>query len=349
LSDALPDRKDPGGALSKITNAMNLILDTFGTSLVKKNDMFVVLHKDGKQQIATHQVRTISLSKGARISSDAILMAIENEIDVLFVNSYGYPQGRVWSQRYGSIANIRKNQVFFGRSPQAVKWVQELIARKIDNQTALVSTLPTVGHDQHRVKTDCISQLEKLKEKLLALEAELLPQIADTIRGLEGNASRYYFNCLAMLLPEKYRFDRRSQHPAKDMFNSLLNYAYGMLYGKVEGALIRAGIDPYLGIFHRNEYNRPVLVYDCIEPYRVWSEQVVVSLCLQQVMEEAFFTINEQGDYWLASEGKRILIQSMNDYLDEIVGINGKSRSRNVHLELDCQALAQRFKQAGPA
>jgi CRISPR-associated protein Cas1 len=328
---------------------MNLILDTFGTSLVKKNDMFVVLHKDGKQQIATHQVRTISLSKGARISSDAILMAIENEIDVLFVNSYGYPQGRVWSQRYGSIANIRKNQVFFGRSPQAVAWVQEIISRKIENQTALVSTLPAIDHEQQRIKADTTSGLEKLKLKLLELEADMLAKVADTIRGLEGSASRHYFSCLSALLPEKYRFGKRSQHPARDMFNSLLNYAYGMLYGKVEGALIRAGIDPYLGIFHRNEYNRPVLVYDCIEPYRVWAEQVVVNLCLQQVMEEEFFSVNDQGAYWLASEGKRILIQSVNDYLDEVVGINGKSRSRNVHLELDCQDLAQRFKQAGPA
>jgi len=328
---------------------MNLILDTFGTSLVKKNQMFEVLHKDGKQQIATHQVRTISLSKGARISSDAILMAIENEIDILFVNSYGYPQGRVWSQRYGSIANIRKNQVFFGRSPQAVSWVKEIITRKLDNQTALVSTLPTENHEQTQIKTECISQLEKLKAKLIKLEAEILAKIGDTIRGLEGSASRYYFNCLASLIPEKYRFEKRSQHPARDMFNSQLNYAYGMLYGKVEGALIRAGIDPYLGVFHRNEYNRPVLVYDCIEPYRVWAEQVVVNLCFQQVMQKEFFTVNDKGDYWLASEGKRILIQSMNDYLDEVVGINGKSRSRTVHLELDCQALAQRFKNAGPA
>ena len=328
---------------------MNLVLDTFGTSLVKKNDTFVVLHKDGKQQIATHQVRTISLSKGARISSDAILMAIENEIDVLFVNSYGYPQGRVWSQRYGSIANIRKNQVFFGRSPQAVSWVKEIITRKLDNQTALLSTLPSVGQEQNRMKVESVSSIEKLKAKVSELEADLLPQVADSIRGLEGSASRHYFSCLSALLPEKYRFDKRSQHPAKDMFNSLLNYAYGMLYGKVEGALIRAGIDPYLGIFHRNEYNRPVLVYDCIEPYRVWAEQIVVNLCLQQVMEKEFFSVNEQGAYWLASEGKRILIQSVNDYLDEVVGIKGKSRSRNVHLELNCQALAQRFKQAGPA
>ncbi|MEK6482151.1 CRISPR-associated endonuclease Cas1 [Catalinimonas sp. 4WD22] len=328
---------------------MNLILDTFGTSLVKKDEMFVVLHKDGKQQIATHQVRTISLSKGARISSDAILMAIENEIDILFVNSYGHPQGRVWSQRYGSIANIRKNQVFFGRSPQAVSWMKEIIIRKLDNQTALVCTLLTGDNEQKRIKTECISQLEKIKAKLEELEADILAKIGDTIRGLEGSASRYYFKCLASLLPEKYRFEKRSQHPAKDMFNSLLNYAYGMLYAKVEGALIRTGIDPYLGIFHRNEYNRPVMVYDCIEPYRVWAEQVVVNLCLQLVMEKEFFSINERGDYWLASEGKRILIQSMNDYLEEVVGINGKSRSRNVHLELDCQALAQRFKNAGPA
>lgn len=327
---------------------MHLILDTFGTSLVKKDDMFVVLHKDGKQQIATRQVKTISLSKGARISSDAILLAIEHEIDILFINSLGFPQGRVWSQRYGSIANIRKNQAFFSRSPQAVEWVKELICTKIRNQSALIAALPAVDAEQLKSKTESLSKLEQALGKVGEQQADLLPQVADTLRGLEGNASRVYFRCLSALLPENYRFDQRSQHPAKDAFNCLLNYAYGMLYGKVEGALIRAGIDPYLGIFHRNEYNRPVLAYDCIELYRAWAEQVVVNLCMQQIMEDEFFSVSKKGSYWLLSDGKRILIQSMNDYLDEVVGIRGKSRSRQVHLELDCQALAQKFKEAGP-
>lgn len=305
----------------------------------------MVTHRDGKQAISTRQVKSISLGKGARISSDAIMLAIEHEIDVLFIDPLGQPQGRVWSQRYGSIANIRKNQVFFGRSKQAVLWIKDIILQKMHNQTALLTTLKTKGSATTTLKSNSISKIEQLSEKVTTLEGSLVAQIADKLRGLEGNASKIYFNGIAHLIPESYFFEKRTRNPAQDMFNSLLNYALGMLYGKIEGALIKAGIDPYLGILHRNEYNRPVLVYDAIEPFRVWAEQVVVNLCLQQIIYRDFFTITGTS-FQLGSEGKRILIQCMQDYLDEIIGWRGKSRTRSTHIDLFAQDMAQMFKNA---
>ncbi|MBM3405555.1 MAG: CRISPR-associated endonuclease Cas1, partial [Bacteroidetes bacterium] len=116
-----------------------------------------------------------------------------------------------------------------------------------------------------------------------------------------------------------------------------------ILYGKVEGALIKAGIDPYVGVLHRDEYNRPVLAYDVIEKYRVWADYVVFGLCLQEVVNEDCFTIKEDGSYWLEASGKRILIQSVNDYLSEIIKVKGMERSRESHIELHAHNLAQRF------
>jgi CRISPR-associated protein Cas1 len=126
------------------------------------------------------------------------------------------------------------------------------------------------------------------------------------------------------------------------MFNSLLNYGYGMLYGKVEGALIKAGIDPYVGIFHRDDYNRPALVFDVIERYRVWVDYVVIQLCRQDAMSEECF--RQEGDAMLLEGlGKRILIQSVNDYLAEVVRLRGLERSRAQHLQLDAHRLATFF------
>ncbi len=95
-------------SLGPMANNMNLILNTFGTSLVVDMGSFAVLHKEGKQRIAPDAVKSISVSKGARISSDAALLAVENQIDVLFVDGTGTPGGRLWSVRYGSISTIRR-------------------------------------------------------------------------------------------------------------------------------------------------------------------------------------------------------------------------------------------------
>ncbi|MDR0994812.1 MAG: CRISPR-associated endonuclease Cas1, partial [Tannerella sp.] len=145
-------------------------------------------------------------------------------------------------------------------------------------------------------------------------------------------------------LPEGCRFAERSQHPATDIVNALLNYGYGMLYGKIEGALIRAGIDPYIGLLHRDEYKRPVLVYDVIEKYRIWIDYVVWTLARQEVVGEEYYSVRDDGSYWLEGLGRRVLIQSVNDYLAEVISIGGTERSRLTHIDLFCQALAQLFK-----
>lgn len=322
---------------------MDLILNTFGTSLVKDSDNFMVIHKDGKQRINPDKIDSIVISRGALISSDATLLAIENEIDVMFVDWTGEPLGRVWSVKYGSISTIRRKQLNFTLSKAALKWIKEIAVEKIDNQVALLLSFNPRDIETERMVNKNISRLEDYKTKIKCLEGEIVSDIAPSLRGWEGAASRIYFETVNIFLPEEYRVEGRSQHPAMDVFNCLLNYGYGILYGKIEGALIKAGIDPYVGVFHRDDYNRPVLVFDVIEKFRVWIDYVVVSILVQSVINEDCYSQKEDGSYWLENLGKRILIQSVNDYLDEIIRIEGKDRSRGYHLTVFAQALARKF------
>lgn len=129
-----------------------------------------------------------------------------------------------------------------------------------------------------------------------------------------------------------------------DPANAMLNYGYGLLYGKIESALIKAGIDPYVGVMHRDDYNRPVLVYDIIELYRVWVDYVVFSLLCQSVVTDEHYSVNDDNSCWLEPLGRRVLIQSVNDYLDEVVEEKGVQRSRITQITLYAQNLAQVFK-----
>ncbi len=322
---------------------MHLVLNSFGASIRKENGLFSISTAEGKQQIPPSDVKTITVSRGARISSDAVLLAIENEIDVLFVDGTGMPKGRVWSIRYGSISDIRKKQVDFLYSSRATAWVKDLIAEKINNQAALLMALqdeqsPEV---QRRIKAT-INSLEDYKGKVRQAEGEFVSDLAPSLRGWEGAASNRYFSILGACLPEKYQFQKRSRMPATDPFNAMLNYGYGMLYGKVEGALIKAGIDPYVGIFHRDDYNRPALVYDIIEQYRIWVDYVVFQLCRQDAMTEECFREADQG-LFLDGLGKRIVIQSVNDYLAEVIRLDGMDRSRAAHINVRAHKLATFF------
>jgi len=320
---------------------MELVLNTHGASLRRDNSRFVISNTDGKQVLPPDGIKSIVIGRGASISSDAALLAIEHGIDVVFIDGLGTPLGRLWSVKYGSISDIRRKQLDFSFSPHSVTWIKDVIARKMDNQMALLfSAVPFDLQDTLNVK-GAVNRISDYRKKLMQVEGFIVSDISASVRGWEGAASKQYFAVIGSMLPPEFQFTGRTQHPATDWFNCLLNYGYGMLYGKVEGALIKAGVDPYIGVLHRDDYNRPVLAYDVIELLRVWIDYVVIHLSLQKAFSEDCFSTREDGSIWLESLGRRILIQSVNDYLSEVISMNGLERSRTTHIELYAHGFAR--------
>jgi CRISPR-associated protein Cas1 len=323
---------------------MELILNTYGVSLSRDNEGFVITNNGDRQRIPVVGIDSIQISRGAQITSDAVILAIENNVQILFMDKSGNPMGRVWSPRYGSVSSIRKGQLNFTFTKDAVAWIRNVICNKIENQQALMLMLLTDSQVDSSFVEKNVGRLEDYRRKVSALDGDIVNDIAATLRGWEGQASKIYFSTLNRFIPEPYRFEQRTQHPATDVTNAFLNYGYGLLYGKIEGSLIKAGIDPYIGVMHRDDYNRPVLVYDVIELYRVWVDYVVFSLVAQNVITDEYYSVRSDGSFWLEALGRRVIIQSLNDYLDEEITQKGVTRARKTMISLYAQELAQKFK-----
>ena len=322
---------------------MNIVLNSYGTSLLRKENQLVI-YKDGKKHaLDPKKVTSIIVYKGALISSDAILLAVENSIDIIFMDKLGKPRARMWSPKIGGVATIRRQQLNFTFSPQAVKWIKGILKEKIDNQIALLLSFYPDDKPEAEQFDKVINRLSDYKTKIDSVKGDIISEVAASLRGWEGAANKQYFSAINLILPEQYRFEERSQHPARDPFNAMLNYAYGILYGKIEAALIRAGIDPYIGVLHREDYNRPVLTFDVIEKYRVWAEFVVIHLAQQEVINEDFYTVKDDGSYWLEQLGRRILVQAMHDYLEDEVFYKNKKYKRIDLIDKYAKELARLF------
>ena len=151
---------------------MELVLNTFGTSLSRDKECFVIVHKDGKQRLPPKGIRSIQIGRGAQVTSDAVMLAIEQEIDLVFTDRSGEPIGRVWSPKYGSISSIRKGQLNFTLSKEALGWIKEVIRQKIENQQALLLMLASDDPSASQRRTKAISRLEDYRAKIDALEGE---------------------------------------------------------------------------------------------------------------------------------------------------------------------------------
>ena len=137
---------------------MELILNSYGVSLHKKGGNFSVYTPEGKQLIPADKVKSITIGKGARVTSDAVMLAIEHEIDLMFTDRKGMPQGRIWSVRYGSIASIRRAQLEFLHAPAALPWIKEIICTKIDNQIAHLLALDKGDRQARKTVPVCDQQ-----------------------------------------------------------------------------------------------------------------------------------------------------------------------------------------------
>lgn len=298
-----------------------------------------IKHEEKINKVPVGKVKKIYLTRGVYLSTDVIYTCLDQGIDLILVEKNGKPLGRLWNNKFGSISSIRKNQLDFARGPNVTGWVIQQLTIKIENQIDLLVCLKTLDEPLEALINESTSQMRRIAGKLSIHKQDDLSEVSQRIRALEGQAARIYFTCINKHLPNKYQFDGRSRHPALDMVNAMLNYVYGILYSHLESGLIKAGLDPFIGLFHRDEYNRPVLTYDVIEPFRPWADWVVFHLCLNEILDESHFEI-DKGQFWLYGDAKRFLIQHFTDFFDEVIDYNGKRLSRLMHLERSARNLA---------
>jgi len=87
---------------------MQIILNTYGTMLNRDNEAFVVTNDQGRRRVPTDGVTSIMLTRGTSITADAVMLAIDHEIEIHFADRRGNIQGMVWSHKYGSVSTIRR-------------------------------------------------------------------------------------------------------------------------------------------------------------------------------------------------------------------------------------------------
>ncbi|MBN2886584.1 MAG: CRISPR-associated endonuclease Cas1 [Chromatiaceae bacterium] len=320
---------------------MDLVLTTFGTYLHRQGEMFLVKVKEQKQEVSARKVRSILITTGASLSTDAIQLAIEKNIDILFLDAVGQPYGRVWHGRPGSTTAIRRAQLRLADTPEGLELALGWVLRKLDNQIDFLSRARQRRTRLSAPLTEAIGALAAQREALARLDGTL-DERRDSILGHEGQSGRLYWEAVNLLLPETHRFAARSRNPAKDAFNCLLNYAYGVLYGTVERACILAGLDPYVGFVHTDHYQKKSLVFDLIECYRIWADETVVGLFAARQVKQTQFDALHNG-LTLNKEGKAVLMERFGAYLDEAIHYRNRSIKRRDTVQLDCHRMANEW------
>jgi CRISPR-associated protein Cas1 len=207
---------------------MQLVINTPGSYLRKKEGNFLVKTDEQVFEVSAKKVQTIMITTSAFLSTDAIKLAMDNNIDVIFLDEFGDPFGRVWHSKLGSTTLIRRKQLEIANDERGLNLAKEWMVTKMDHQIDFLKRLKNSRPQKEEELESYLLTLEEIRQKMYSLGGTI-EEKRGNLMGFEGSAGKTYFDALSFIMPDRFKFNGRSRMPAKDEFNCLLNYGQDLM------------------------------------------------------------------------------------------------------------------------
>lgn len=265
----------------------------------------LVITKEGEEiaRVATLQVSQVLLFGNIQVTTPALQHLAQRGLEVVFLTQEGRFYGRLTGEMSGN-SPLRVAQVLAAQDKAGALTVARACVRgKLHNMKVFLQRYA------RRRESDVIAAAAaKIDAQLAAI-----PNAPTTavLSGLEGQATAVYFSAWPELLKAPWVFEKRVRRPPTDPVNVLLSFGYTLLQQNVMGAVLTAGLDPYVGFLHQLEYNRPSLTLDLMEEFRPLATDSTVLRCLNNdILLPAHF---EPGDaerpIRLTTDGVRLFVR----------------------------------------
>jgi len=174
-------------------------------------------------------------------------------------------------------------------------------------------------------------------EEIKAVEGEL-STARNRLMSIEGKYSKQYFAQIFGLFKEPLRPVGRKTYKAYEIVNNILNLGYAVLFWKIQIALMKAKLEPYLGFLHSTQWGLPSLILDFQELYRYLVDDFVIQYCKNLSAKDfALKTLNYAGKkekrQFLKEEKARDLINKLDKQFETKVSVPRIRRGSKQELE----------------
>ena len=263
--------------------------------LVEKNDSVLL-------DIPLLKVQRIFIFGNVQVSTQALAVLLDNDIDVSFFNVRGRLRGSLVSHASRNV---------FARLAQYDRWrdpifktmfARALIAAKLRNMIAEL-----VRFQHNHSENDFRDARDTIEQGISHLAGCEDP---DQLMGIEGAGSRAYFQCFARMMRRDLCFLGRAMHPAPDPVNALLSLGYTLVLNELASLIEAMSLDPYLGFLHGLRYGRQSLALDLLEQFR---QPLVDQFTLNLINLEIFQTEDFEGQ---ANTGVYLKHDAFRKYLE---------------------------------
>lgn len=209
------------------------------------------------------EVERVLVVGNAQVTTQVIALLLRHGVCLSFLSPSGAYRGQLVSPESGNVFLRLAQHARFGDAGFRLAVARGLVEAKLRDARTQVRRFAR----NHREHAEAMEQAaEALTQGLWRAERA---EAIDVLRGVEGGAAAAYFRAFDAMVRPPFRFERRSQHPAHNEVNALLNLGYTLLVGEIASRLEAAGFDPRIGYYHGVRYGRLSLALDLVEAHRV--------------------------------------------------------------------------------
>lgn len=291
---------------------MILSINRYGTSLRKKDGCIEIENGETCRQFPPKQVDALILSVPCSLTSEVISLCAEHDISIMMSDCFGTPVWRTETVAGGSVPLLRRRQLLLNERREGTELTRTLLIGKLDARIALLRNLAS------NRRNECGSRLRAAAARIFAYRQQMeqfphepIQTLRPEFLGCEGSAGRIYFSALREILPPEADFSERARGAKAGAFNQMLNYGYGVLYQEMFRLCTQTRLDPYIGVMHTDQYNRPALVYDLVEPFRADVEACVIKLFTRRRIRVSEHFQSADTGLCLSGAGKQLLLDTL--------------------------------------
>jgi CRISPR-associated protein Cas1 len=280
-----------------------------GRRLSTRSGAFTV--EEGEAEIfacAVTRVDRIEIGPEAQADGEALRLAIDNRIPVVFVSGAGAPVAHLSPQvtHHGRLHLAQARAALDGGRARSI--ASALVSARVRNARALLRRL------NRRRKDEGVAQAAgKLGDILDKLDAA---ENVASARAVEAEAAALYWPAWGRTLREGFPFSQRVRHPPDSPVNLLLDFAAALLTRDVATIAAQHGLHPGFGILHAARDEPGPVAYDLVEPYRApLCEGFVVYALNNRIVSQQHFHRQDDGAPALFPQGRERFIRAYEAWL----------------------------------
>ena len=296
-----------------------LYLNTQGLRVGKTGEVLQIKDRDKLvEEVRMGEICQLNLFGNVQLTTQAIQSLCAEDIPIAYFSQGGWFYGITRGMGLKNIFLRREQFRHADLPPFCLGFARSLVTGKIQNQRTMLQ------RNHIEPPAPALAALKRGMEE--AQTAESL----EILLGIEGNASRIYFENFAGMIKlseepgdksrSQFTFDfiNRNRRPPRDAVNALLSLAYSMLAKDLAVTCLAVGFDPYLGFYHQPRFGR-ALALDLMEPFRpLIADSAVLSAINNHMISPNDF-VQAGPAVMLKPDGRKAFFRAYEQRMDTLV------------------------------